>query len=385
MSRVHSQALQSSLILCATLAACEGPHPGLLGELGSAIAAKHAASPDAAVPDTADASDGSDGPSAPDASTPTGTPTAGGASTPPPTVPSTPPPTAPTVDPAPSQFDREPDYVVLGDDYIEPVETSSEYFFCLGTDLTFAEDVFVTALELVPQHAEYVFGARVSFSPDGVCDALGITAAQVFDYRPNNRRIEFPGGDALRLPARNRITIQMHLSPKQAASTDTKLTALKLWTLPLGERAQREVVRVPFHAFDIDIPVGAVDHEVTATTLVDKMYIKPGAEIIGVAPEMHQLGQQLRASLIAADGTRTTLLDLQDWSLDERKDQLFDPSKYIPVKNNALIEQTCVYSNRPEDQALDSNGDPLPAQRTVFGEDTRAETCRVNVYLRYPL
>jgi hypothetical protein len=144
-------------------------------------------------------------------------------------------------------------------------------------------------------------------------------------------------------------------------------------------------VRAPFHVFSIDIPVDAVDLAVTNTEEISAMYTRPGAEIIGVTTDMKYLGQTLEASVVAPDGTATTLLDVQDWSEDARKDYMFDPDKYIPVASGSAIEHTCTYSNRLEDQRLDASGKPMAPQRTVFGEDARAEMCRVSVWFRYPL
>jgi len=101
--------------------------------------------------------------------------------------------------------------------------------------------------------------------------------------------------------------------------------------------------------------------------------------------KLRYLGQRMKADVVAADGTSTTLFDFPAWSVGARKDYLLSPDKYIAVESGASIEHSCVYSNRLEDQMLDPSGNPLAPQLTTFGEDNRQEMCAVTVYLRYPL
>lgn len=165
-------------------------------------------------------------------------------------------------------------------------------------------------------------------------------------------------------------------------ATDTTRTEVRMWTLPKGQRPLRQVQRNTFHAFNISLPVDAVDVEVSTSAAIDT---SPGMEIIGFVPEMHYLGQRMHADVVAADGTRTTLFDFSDWSIDLRKDYLLEPGKYISTMTGASIEHSCVYSNRLEDQKLDTNGEPLEPQLTTFGEDSRQEMCAVTIYVRSPL
>jgi hypothetical protein len=379
MSAVNCQTMRCVVIFVALLAACDG-EPGLLGEYAAAIAAKHKAAhePDAGVPSEEAIADAA-APSAPADPVPM-QPT-----TPPPMQPTTPPTTPPTqpTTPPPAQPARAPDLVATGD-RPSPLDFGYEAYHCVSTDLVVTEDTWITAIEVAPQHAEYALRAIVSVSRQGVCDALGISAEAVFAYRPNNRRIEFPEGDAMLLPARSRIAVQVHIDTTQAteASTDTTRTEVRLWTLPKGERPQRQVVRTTFNAFNISIPVDAVDVTVSTSAAIDT---RPGMEIIGYAPELGYLGQRMYGDVVATDGTSTTLFDFQDWSIDARKDYLLEPGKYLSIGTGASLEHSCVYSNRLEDQKLDANGDPMEPQLATFGEDTRQEMCAVSLYVRHPL
>lgn len=144
-------------------------------------------------------------------------------------------------------------------------------------------------------------------------------------------------------------------------------------------------MRKTYHALNITIPVGAVDEQFTTTADVEPMYTLQGAEIIGITPIMHYLGQSMTAHVIAADGTISQVIDLTGWSIDSRKEYLLDPTSYISIASGARHRQSCTYSNRPEDQALDADGRPMTPQLTTFGEDARNEHCRTSVMYRFPL
>jgi len=219
-----------------------------------------------------------------------------------------------------------------------------------------------------------------------LCDALSISTDVVFTYRPNNRRLELPEGDALLFPARSRVAVQVHLKTGPTdESPDTTPTRVLLWTLPKGERPERRVVRPLFHNFDLTIAVDAVDVEVAKTSELESAYTRAGAEIIGFTPELRYLGQRMHAAVGAADGTSTIMFDFPVWSADARKDYLFEPEKFIPIGPGSALTHRCVYSNRLEDQRLDDNGERMEPQLTVFGEDTRQEMCSVSLYVHYTL
>jgi hypothetical protein len=376
----------------AILAACDGSRPGLLGDFATAISSPAQPSLDAAAPSDPQVDAGA----APTPAAPVAMPSvpdAGSAPPAPATQPNTAPPAPmttqtpqPTTPPATAP-PRKPDYVAVATETVDVLPVGIEQYVCTQTDLTLAEDTWVTAIEVVPQHADYAFRASVNVGPGGACDALGITQQNVFDSFPSSPRLELRDGDALLFPADSHLQVQIHHSglSAKAPSTDTKRTEVRLWTLPQGERPKYRVMRQNYHALNITIPIGAMDQAVTTSAELDQKYTVPGAEIIGVTPMMNYLGQSVSARVTATDGTDSPILDLDDWSIDSRKEYLLDPSRYIPISSGATHSQTCVYSNRPEDQAIDVDGWHMTPQLTTFGEDARNENCRMNVMYRVPL
>lgn len=295
----------------------------------------------------------------------------------------------------PSEFVAlaEPPKAVLGEPtlIVKPtpatLRAGDEWYACQQTDGNFTEDTWITALDVVPEHTEYVHHAIVSVG-GGSCSALGTTAENIYSFRPGSRTVVFDPGDAMLLRAGSTIAIQYHFNTKFAPAgmtLPTDQSPLRLWTLPKGQRPERAVVRMAHHNFSINIPVNAVDQKVSATSAIGSEYTQPGAEIIGMSPHMHYLGQTFRETLIGRDGTSTCLIDIPDWEQDWQLDYMFEPSAYIEVSSGARVSQDCVYSNRTEDQGVGPDGKPFTPQHTTFGEDTRQEMCLGYIWFRYPL
>jgi hypothetical protein len=267
------------------------------------------------------------------------------------------------------------------------LSSGREYYACEQVDTDITEDTWVYAMDIVPENGEYVHHAIVSVG-GGSCSALGTTAENIYSYRPGSRTLIFEEGDALLLPAGSVIAIQFHYNTMFApfgASLPTDSSAFRLWTLPAGQKPERKIVRMPHHDLFINIPVGAVDQEEGGAQSIAREYTQPGAEIIGISPHMHYLGQTFKETLEQADGTSVCLVDIPDWDQNWQLDYFYEPADYIPISYGARVIQECVYSNRAEDQGRDPEGNLFTPQYTTFGEDTRQEMCLGYIWFRYPL
>jgi hypothetical protein len=262
-----------------------------------------------------------------------------------------------------------------------------EYYACEQVDTRIEVDTWVTAMDIIPENPEFVHHAIVSVG-GGSCSALGTTAENIYSYRPGSRTLIFEEGDALLLPAGSVIAIQFHYNTRFAAfgaSLPTDSSAYRLWTLPAGQKPQRAIARMPHHDLFITIPVNAVDQKEGGSTGIGSEYAQPGAEIIGISPHMHYLGQTFKETLEKGDGTSVCLVDIPDWNQDWQLDYFYDPADYIPVSWGDTVVQECVYSNRAEDQGRDPEGNLFTPMTTRFGEDTRQEMCLGYIWFRYPL
>jgi hypothetical protein len=286
---------------------------------------------------------------------------------------------------APKPVLGEPTIIVKPTAY--QLRANDEHYQCLQTDANIAEDTWVTALDVVPQHSEYVHHAIVSVG-NGSCSALGTTAENIYSYRPGSRTVVFEQGDALLLKGGSSIAIEFHYNTKFAPAgmtLPTDQSPLRLWTLPKGQKPQRAVVRVPHHISNLSIPVNAVDQVYNQTMRLGAEYTQPGAEIIGMSPHMHYLGQKFNETLNTSDGKSVCLVDIPDWDQAWQLDYMFDPSAYIKISSGASVSQKCVFSNRLQDQGVGPDGVQFTPAHTTFGEDTRQEMCLGYVWIRYPM
>jgi hypothetical protein len=289
---------------------------------------------------------------------------------------------APLVEEEPAIELGEPDLVVTPTAY--QLTANFEGYVCSQTDANLTEDVWIRAMDVKPEHKQYVHHAIVNVG-GGTCDALGISAENIYSYRPGSRTVTFQEGDALLVKAGQRIAIQFHYNTrgaKPASSYPTDSSPLRLWTLPKGQMPQRQIHRQPVHAFNISIPVGAENQSVRTSAGLEA---GPPAEIIGISPHMHLLGQTFKQTLSGGGADNTCLVQVDDWKEGWQIDYLFKPSAYIKAANGMTISQECVYSNRPEDQGIGPDGKPYTPQLTSFGEDTRNEMCLGYVWYRQPI
>jgi hypothetical protein len=258
-----------------------------------------------------------------------------------------------------------------------------EDYFCLATDATFEKDTWVYAMDLVPQNPQYVHHAIVNIG--GTCSALGVLAENIYSYRPGSRTMVFEKGDAMLFPAGSQIYIQFHYNTKFAESgkpLPTDQSPLRLWTLPEGEMPQRQVHRLPNHDMLINIPVGAVNQREGESQAIGSQFV--GGEIIGISPHMHYLGQAFK-EVLHNGGEDTCLVDIPDWDQGWQLDYFFNAADYIKVQAGASVSQTCMFSNRPEDQGMDPTGKAFTPQYTTYGEDTRQEMCLGYIWFRTPV
>jgi hypothetical protein len=288
--------------------------------------------------------------------------------------------------PPPTQRDvGEPSMVIKA---TRPFQLSPgiEDYYCLATDARFTQDTWVTAMDLVPEHDQYVHHAIVNVGT--TCSATGTLADNIYSYRPGARTLVFEEGDALLIRAGASIRIQFHYNTRYAprgTALPTDHSAFRIWTLPPGQRPQRQITRMPHHDYTISIPVGAVNHREGGTTSIGSEYTRTGSEIIGISPHMHYLGKTFKETLRKANGTTICLIDIPAWDQNWQLDYFYEPSSFIPVARGDRVTQECVYSNRPEDQGTDPEGNRFTPQRTTFGEDTRNEMCLGYIWFRYPL
>ncbi len=128
--------------------------------------------------------------------------------------------------------------------------------------------------------------------------------------------------------------------------------------LTLGETRNLEV---PPRSTDVEVigdcPASAID---TVGRLAGVAEGEPVFHVLTSAPHMHEYGKRFRTEILHADGSRTTVVDVDPFVFDDQR--LYRMATPVPIRRGDAVRVTCVYDN--------------PTDTTVrFGERTEDEMC----------
>lgn len=202
--------------------------------------------------------------------------------------------------------------------------TQEDAFRCYQLDASFSEDTWVRAYATSPDtpmshHAlMYVIApedvSKVQSLDDafdgpgwGDCDSgIGVNGSVVSGWVPGGGKMTYPEGNALLIAKGSVLVMQMHYSGVGATEEDLKQntdqTQLHLWTLPKGESPSRRVFLKPWSDHKFEVPLGSTQ-QVGAT----ENGPPAGAQILGIIPHMHNLGNAIRLELDHKDGSSACL------------------------------------------------------------------------------
>ena len=304
----------------------------------------------------------------------------------------------------------EPSIVMsMGVQYTPPANADEYRCFLLDA---IPDDVYLTGMQIIPGQADEVHHVIIhrlesadlalaqvldeaDDKPGYVCNGgPGVSAQNMFSYRPGSEAVTFDKGDAAYMPGGSSLVIQVHyntvfLSAGKAPTADE--TKIALWTLPPGQLPDRVVYRTTTFG-PINIPAGN-SHVVsnisqpmstlaslggTALLGLGRTFI-PG-EIIGMTPHAHQLATTMNASLKRADGSSSCLDDVK-WDFQWQLDYMF--ASGVPYAEGDTFVASCTFNNGPENQPI-INGVKQVPKNVAFGERSTDEMCEHYIWLRFP-
>jgi hypothetical protein len=299
-----------------------------------------------------------------------------------------------------------------GEGYVPDASLDDEYR-CFVLDGTFEEDTFVTAMDIIPGVREQVHHVQIHRIPgssiasarstDAAAPGLGyqcfggvgVTGSEnMFSWRPGATAIVFEEGDAGFIEAGSGVVIQVHYNNQFipiGESPKPDLTKIALWTMPEGELPDRIVTRTGTTS-GVNIPAGDADvvsessRAMSSVSTVGAGFLGVGGtyiagEIIGMTPHMHSLGTRLSSEIVRADGTRSCMVDVPNWSFEWQLDYLFNTPVTYATGDRLTIK--CEYDNSPENQPV-INGEQVTPRNITWGEGSLDEMCLNYVWVRYP-
>lgn len=170
--------------------------------------------------------------------------------------------------------------------------------------------------------------------PDGPvpCDQMVPEATPLHVWAPGEQPLVFPRDVGLALPTgTRRLVIQAHL--------------LQLSQAPAGQVTATvcPAESVPAHLagwFGAEAPVPAIRPHLTETS-TGKCTLAAEVHLVFSWPHMHRIGSAFHGAIEHADGTRTSIVDLDSWDFDSQRMHAVD----LVATPDDLISTTCVWQN----------------------------------------
>lgn len=276
---------------------------------------------------------------------------------------------------------RVPDAILEIPEYTLGADGPDEYR-CFVLPTQFAEDRYVTAIEVRPGNARVVHHVIAfldvtgrarkldeNFPGPGYITSAGfpgfLPSGGLGGWAPGNQPRELPQGMARLLPRGADVALQIHYHRSGRLETDRTQIGLYFAQTPV-DRGVRNVPVLPLEGplGDLRIPAGAARHEVrTALVLPQDM------QAVAITPHMHLLGRDMTVIARLPDGTVQNLIRIENWDFNWQESYTFQEPVALPRKTR--IELTAHFDN-----STDNPHNPFrPPQDVAWGESTDEEMC----------
>jgi len=257
----------------------------------------------------------------------------------------------------------EPDLVLrIPQAYDVPAEGAVDYRYTY-VKTGFAEDRWITRMEIRPTHPEVVHHVLVFLeAPPQEGESRrdvrrrwqGGLRGYFAGLVPGQGTTVYPEGLAKRLPAGAWLKFQIHYTPNGEAVRDRT----EIGFVFADDPPEREMRTGSAFTTRFRIPPGEAKHPVVAYTEFDKP-----ATIYSFCPHMHLRGRAFRYQLLYPDGREETVLDVPRYDFNwQTRYKLRDP---VSVPAGTRLKATAWYDNSPENPA-----NPDPDAWVGFGEQT---------------
>jgi mono/diheme cytochrome c family protein len=263
----------------------------------------------------------------------------------------------------------EPDAVyALPEAYRVPAEGTVGYqYTAVPTGLT--EDRWVTSIEVRPGSPEVVHHVLAYALPGEAFENGRLRRWDLLDERrgffaawaPGSEPVIYPEGHARELRAGTVLMFELHYTPNGRAALDRSSIGVRFASEDPAWRPERIVRTAGISNRSIRIPAGAAEHHEASTGVVAR-----AMRVHAFMPHMHLRGKAFRFDQVAADGTRTTLLDVPRYDFNwQLRYQLATP---LALDAGTRIDITGLFDN-----SADNPANPAPERAIGWGPETKDE------------
>lgn len=280
--------------------------------------------------------------------------------------------------------------------YVASTEGPDDYR-CFLLPVDFAEETYLTAATVVPGEPAIVHHALLYLIPPG--SVAGVEGLDAGEDGPGYTCFGGPGGGALTtlgawvpgsvvqpnptgsaniVPAGSKIVLQIHyntLTLDGGAPPAEKSTA-RFWTTQ--EKPAYRIEALPMAHLGMKIPAGE------EASVQERVFEMPtDGTIVGLAPHMHLLGDQISAQLEPAAGGSECLVDIPRWDFHWQQMYLLPETTRVAAKKGDKLRVSCTYDNSAANQPV-VNGTKKAPEDVTWGEGTLDEMCLVYVGTMVP-
>ena len=269
-----------------------------------------------------------------------------------------------------------PDLVLTPEAVFDVPASTSDLYRCFTIPTSFKEDRWVSATEVMPGNRKIVHHVLTYIDTTGESEGLdradpglGYTCfggpgflprGGLGGWAPGAPPAVLPERVGMLLPAGARVVIQVHDHNTGVTTTDRTALGLYFARAPIDKRARS----IPVLNRTFLIPAGAARHEVRASYTVPATW---NLQAIGIAPHMHLLGREIKVTATYPDGTRRSMIYIDDWDFNWQG--TYNYAVPVPLPGGTRIDIEAIYDN--------STGNPRnpnsPPKDVTWGEATTDE------------
>ena len=261
------------------------------------------------------------------------------------------------------------------------VEANTDIYRCFAIPSGFTKDQVITGLECLPANRKIVHHILLYWDTTGACAALdkadpkpgylsfgGVgsnSAVLIGGWVPGGSSMELPSGMGMTIPKGADLVIQIHYAPGNIGAEDSTSFNLEFATTS----GLREVYQQPALNHFTSMLNGPLDIPAnTKKSFKEEVTLPFDVSVIGIAPHMHLIGQNIKVYAVPLFSTDTIpLIRINQW--DFHWQGFYQYRKVLTLKAG-----TSVYAEAMYDNTTDNPSNPnSPPKEVVAGENTTDE------------
>ena len=250
----------------------------------------------------------------------------------------------------------EPDLVVYAEDFVVPATGVIDYRYPI-IDLPFEKDVWVKAVQFIPQERSVVHHMIASivepqYSREMEAEERG-EVRFLEGYAPGKEAATvFPEGTGVLIPEGYKIRLDSHYTTMGKETRDR--TAIGIYLADEVPEHEFRTYRLSHEGKNLVIPAGEMDHRMYASYTFDKE-----VTLFAFRPHMHTRGKDMRFKVIYPDHSSEDLINVANYNFNWQPTYRLSDPMVIPAGSRVVIDgafDNSEFNPGASDPSVDSLG-----------------------------